>query len=290
MNFEYNERLAKKLFFIPVAIFIVAIFFLAQNYVHTGSFLKKGLDFQGGVQLSIPHAEKINTEKFESFLSTKLGTKDIDVSTTVNPTTRQQERILVSVSGLKDTEKIVSSVSEFLKISLKPTDYSINLIAPALAGTFWREAQTAFIVAFILMMIVIAIAYRTLIPSFAILLSTIFDLVAILGFMAVFDIKISLATFAALLMVIGYGVDANIVLTEKIVKEKEGDVFTRLTKAMRTGLTMSAATIVSLAALFFFAESLILKQIAIALLFGVLADVPNTWILNANILLMFRKK
>ncbi len=290
MNIVYNEQLAKKLFFIPIVIFIIAVFFLAQNYMHTGSFLKKGLDFQGGVQLSIPHSEKVNTEKFESFLSSKLGTKEIDVSTTVNPTTRQQERIIVSASGLSDGKKLADAISEFLKIDLKPADYSINLIAPALASTFWREAQTAFVVAFILMMIVIAVAYRTLIPSFAILISTIFDLIAILGFMAAFDIKISLATFAALLMVIGYGVDANIVLTEKIVKEKEGDVFVRLSKAMRTGLTMSAATIVSLAALFFFAESLILKQISIALLFGVLADVPNTWILNANILLMTRKK
>ena len=290
MEFKYNEQLAKKLFFIPIIIFAVAVFFLAQNYVQTGSFLKKGLDFQGGVQLSIPHQGKINTEKFESFLSSKLGTKEIDVSTTVNPTTRQQERVIVSVSGLKDQQKLVSAVSEFLKTELNPTDYSISLIAPALAGTFWREAQIAFIVAFILMMIVIAVAYRTLVPSFAILISTIFDLTAIIGFMVAFDIKISLATFAALLMVIGYGVDANIVLTEKIIKEKEGDVFDRLSKAMRTGLTMSAATMVSLVALFFFAESIVLKQIAIALLFGVLADVPNTWILNANILLMFRKK
>ncbi|HIJ98457.1 TPA: MMPL family transporter [archaeon] len=289
MELKYNYSLAKKLFIIPVVIFVIAIFFLVQNYMQTGSFLKKGLDFQGGVQISLPQKERIDTESFVSFLSSQLGTKEIDVSTTVNPTTRQQERVIVSVSGLKDQEKLVNAVSEFLKKELKPTDYSISVIAPALAGTFWREAQTAFIVAFILMMIVVGFAYRAVAPSVAILVSTVYDLVAILGFMVFFDIKLSLATFAALLMVIGYGVDTNIILTEKILKEKEGDVFDRVGKAMRTGLTMSAATIVSLVALFFFAESLVIKQIAIALLMGALADIPNTWILNALLLLRFRK-
>src|SRR3989338_1183352 len=139
------------------------------------------------------------------------------------------------------------------------------------------------------MMIVVGIAYRAVAPSVAILVSTVYDLIAILGFMVFFDIKLTLGTFAALLMIIGYGVDTNIILTEKILKEKEGDVFDRMAKAMRTGLTMSAATIVTLIALYFFAESLILKQIAIALLFGALADIPNTWILNANILMRFKK-
>ena len=289
MELKLTDSSSKKLMVVPVAIFIIAIFFLVQNYAQTGSFLKKGLDFQGGVQISFPYKEKIDTESFESSLSSKLGTKDIDVSTTVNPTTRQQERVIVSVSGLKDREKLVNSVDEFLKTSLKPTDYSVSQIAPALAGTFWREAQVAFILAFIFMMIVIGIAYRAVAPSVAILVSTVYDLIAILGFMVFFDIKLTLGTFAALLMIIGYGVDTNIILTEKILKEKEGDVFDRMAKAMRTGLTMSAATIVTLIALYFFAESLILKQIAIALLFGALADIPNTWILNANILMRFKK-
>lgn len=289
MEFKYNEKLAKKLFFIPVLIFAIGAFFLVQNYMHTGSFLKKGLDFQGGVQVSIPHNGKTNTADFVSFLSSKLGTKEIDISTVVSPTTRQQERIIISVSGLKDKDKLVSAASEYLKKELKPNDYSVSLIAPALAGTFWQQAQAAFILAFILMMVVVGVAYRSFGPSVAILVAMLNDLIAILGFMVFLDIKLSLATFAALLMVVGYGVDTNIIMTEKILKDKEGDVYERMGKAMKTAFTMNAATIVSLSALYIFANSIVLKEIAIALLMGVLADIPNTWILNANILLRFKK-
>jgi preprotein translocase subunit SecF len=140
------------------------------------------------------------------------------------------------------------------------------------------------------MTIVVGFAYKSVAPSVAIVVATAYDLITIIGFMSFFGIDLTLGTFAALLMMIGYGVDYNIILTEKVVKEKEGDIYERITRAMRTGLTMGAATIITLLALYIFGNSPVLKQIATALLIGTCADITNTWFFNGNLLIWFTQR
>jgi preprotein translocase subunit SecF len=145
--------------------------------------------------------------------------------------------------------------------------------------------------AFLFMAGVVAFYFRKPLPTVAILVSTTYDLLIIFGFMALTGMHLSLATIAAVLMIIGYSVDTNILLTNKILRERDGDLFERINRGLKTGLTMSASTISVLLALFLVggAYSIVLRQISTILLVGLLADIPNTWLLNANILTWHRE-
>jgi preprotein translocase subunit SecF len=193
---------------------------------------------------------------------------------------------MISVGGDLPQDTIVSSIGSALGISLNSQEYSIRVLGPALASSFWNQAKWAFTFAFIFMAGVVAFHFRKPLPTIAIVISATYDLVIILGFMAMTGMHLSLATIAAVLMIIGYSVDTNILLTTKIIKERDGELFERINRALKTGLTMSASTISVLLALFFVggAYSIVLRQISAILLIGLLADIPNTWMLNANIL------
>ena len=96
-------------------------------------------------------------------------------------------------------------------------DYSIENIGPSLGNLFWSQAQTGIIIAFILMGIIAFIVFRTFVPSLAIIISAASDIIVTLALMQVFGIEFSLASLGALLMLIGYSVDTDIMLTSRML-------------------------------------------------------------------------
>jgi len=286
-KFQLTRGNIRKLIVIPLALLVIAVFFIGLTYVREGTLLKRGIDLEGGVQLTIHYQEPIDTASLQASLASTIGTPDIDIVTTTNPATRAQETVILSVGGDIAEEKITSAIESALGITLTPQSYSIRVLGPAMASSFWRQAKWAFTFAFIFMAGVVAFYFRKPLPSIAIIISAVYDLVIILGFMAMTGMHLSLATIAAVLMIIGYSVDTNILLTNKIIKERDGELFERINRGLKTGLTMSASTISVLLALLLVggAYSIVLRQISIILLVGLLADIPNTWMLNSNILI-----
>ncbi len=286
IKLELTRTNIRKLIVIPLALLAIAIFFIGYSYVQDGTLLKRGIDLEGGTQITVHHSESIDRDTIKSSLASAIGTDDIDIVTTTNPATRVQETAIISVGGEHAEAQITGAIETSLAITLTPQTYSIRVLGPALASSFWSQAKWAFMFAFLFMAAVVAFYFRKPLPSIAILISATYDLIMIFGFMAMTGMHLSLSTIAAVLMIIGYSVDTNILLTNKIIRERDGELFERINRGLKTGLTMSASTISVLLALLLVggAYSIVLRQIATILLVGLLADIPNTWLLNANIL------
>ena len=151
------------------------------------------------------------------------------------------------------------------------------------------------LIGFILIVLVIFIAFRQVVPSAAIIGAMIFDILAGLGGMALLNIPLSLTTMPALLLLIGYSVDTDIMLTSRLLKERSGTPGERATVSMKTGLTMTGTTLAALLAMIivsYFYQIEVIYYISAILLFGLVGDVISTWLMNAPILLWFveRKK
>jgi preprotein translocase subunit SecF len=262
---------------------------LFVNYNTTGEVLVKGIDLEGGTQITIHYSKSIDISDAESNIRDFLGVADVDVVTTTNPASRQQETVIISASGDLEGSEMVEAAEDYFGITLTPNTYSIKMLGSSLATTFWGQAKWAFTFAFLFMASVVFIYFRTPYPSFTVVLAIFCDILIILGFMSLFGIKLSLATIAALLMILGYGVDSNILLANKILKESGGQVIDRIYDAMKTGLVMSASTISAMLALVILSNSIVLQQIGLVLLIGLMADLVNTWILNGNLLLWHQK-
>jgi preprotein translocase subunit SecF len=97
-------------------------------------------------------------------------------------------------------------------------------------------------------------------------------------------VKISTAGIAAFLMLIGYSVDTDILLTIRVLKRKEGTVNERIISSIKTGMTMTITAIASTLVVLIFSRSEVLTQIMLILFIGLMADLVNTWIQNVAIL------
>ena len=131
---------------------------------------------------------------------------------------------------------------------------------------------------------VIALLFREPVISGAVMLAAFSDIVESYALMSLLGIKLSMPTIAALLMLIGYSVDSDILLTTRILKRREGRIVDRIFDAMITGLTMEATTLAAVTAILLLSNAAVLQEIATVLLLGISVDVINTWIQNAGII------
>jgi preprotein translocase subunit SecF len=91
-------------------------------------------------------------------------------------------------------------------------------------------------------------------------------------------------------MVIGYSVDTDIMLTSRMLKDRNGTAGERATESMKTGLTMSGTTMAALIAMLivsYLYQIDVIFQVAAILFFGLIGDVISTWTTNVSILMWF---
>lgn len=259
----------KQMLIIPLIFILVIVSILANNYSKTGEFVRYGIDFTGGTLVSFPNSYELSPEDIEAELKNELGLVEVSV---------RKGSGVISVETAGSVDEIIAYMGEtYGKIG------TIMMLEVPLAETFRKQAPVVLIAAFIGMAVVVYAVFRSPLPSMAVLAAALLDIFGALGLMTLFGVRLSLATVAALLMLIGYSVDTNILLTSRLLKRRE-EIRTRLLGAMKTGLTMSATTLCAVSALYLFSASDVLDDIALVLIFGIFADLINTWLFNAGLL------
>jgi len=145
--------------------------------------------------------------------------------------------------------------------------------------------NTAIILGLIVLIVDLALYIKYSVPSAAVVISAFADIIMTLALVDLLGIKVSSAGIVAFLMLIGYSVDSDIMLTTRLLK-RQGETNKNLFGAFKTGITMTLTSIVAITIALIITQSFseILKQILTILLIGLAFDIPNTWITNASIL------
>ena len=126
------------------------------------------------------------------------------------------------------------------------------------------------------------------VPSSYVILCAFADIVVTLAVVNLLGVKISTAGVAAFLMLIGYSVDTDILLTTRVLKRKHGTVYERVLSCMKTGMTMSFASIAAAGVGYLVSQSTDIKQIMLIIFIGLMTDIIMTWIQNVGLLRLLR--
>jgi preprotein translocase subunit SecF len=171
--------------------------------------------------------------------------------------------------------------------------FSTKEVPPVLGKTFWDNALIVSLAALIGIIIVIFLFFREFIPSVAVIYAGLFDVLTALALMALTGIALSLNSIPALLLLIGYSVDTDILLTTRLLKRKDKTPRLRAIDSMKTGLTMTFTTIAAVSVMLvlsFMYQIDVMFNIAAVILFGLFGDLIATWMMNAPILLWYVEK
>jgi len=264
----------KPLIIIPVIITLIALAIIA-----TGG-LQEGIDLKGGSVAILQLEHPVSNDQLSTMIQNATGI--------------QAEFITVTTTGTnQSTVEIAGSAADVVAISGAlsgtATIVSYRSVGPLLSKQSLTQVYYALGFAFLFMSITVFIIFRNFVPSMAVILAAFCDIVIAIGGMSIFGIPLSLASVGALLMLIGYSVDTDILLTTRVLKRREGTINERAKDAMTTGFTMAAAAIGSMVTLYLVVKFLmpyaqVLDQIAAVLVIGLIADVLATWLMNLGVL------
>ena len=263
----------------PLIIIPVIITLLALGIILSGG-LKEGIDLKGGSTAVLQITAPVTNDQLVTMISNSTGVPaDLITSTT---TGNNQSTVQIAGSAA-DVVEVASAVNGVATIQ------SYNSVGPLLSKQALTQVYYALAFAFLFMSITVFIIFRNFVPSIAVILAALCDIIIAIGGMSLFGIPLSLASVGALLMLIGYSVDTDILLTTRVLKRREGTIVERAKDAMGTGFTMAAAAIglmvaLYLVVLFLMPNAKVLDQIAAVLIIGLVADVLATWLMNLGIL------
>jgi preprotein translocase subunit SecF len=271
ISYDVNKYTPRQMVIIPLILLVLALIYLGFLMATTGMPLKPGMDFSGGTSVTL-----FTTDSQDQIRSYFTGYPLISVSEGIN------NGKYLKFGPMTDQE--LSSLASH--IDDRYPEAKIDQIGAAFGATLQEQAVIALIFSFIGMAIVIFLSFRTFVPSAAVVLSAFADIVMTAAVMNVIGIELTLPTTAALLMLIGYSVDSDILLTMRVLK-RQGKLEDKLAGAFRTGIIMTSTTIAAAAAMLVvasLAQITIIAEIAAVLLIGLFFDLMNTWLTNAGII------
>jgi preprotein translocase subunit SecF len=270
---DYTRYSNRQLAALPLAVLALALLVIAGWYVTTGAPVTPGLVFTGGTEIQIATTDS-PTEIRNTF--------DVEIDS-IQPISGESAFIVTTQST--DTGAIESAAQ-----SAGYTVESIQTRSPSFGADSQRTAFFGVLIAFVGMSIVVFALFRTFVPSVAVVISAFSDIVVPVALMNLLGIKLSLGTVAALLMLIGYSVDSDLLLNNHILRRR-GGFYESAYRAMRTGVSMTLTSISAMVVMTITASLFaipLLPSIGIVLVMGLATDLMNTYMLNMSLLRWYK--
>jgi preprotein translocase subunit SecF len=277
----------KQLIIIPIILLFLSLFFIYDTINKEGLPIYRDISLKGGLSANLDIQSDILGEEFERALNENFPSNSFSVSETsqdgikqgyIVDTDLEEEKFMIFINDYFSTEFVFD------------VNYSSNFISESLSSSFFKQSLLILLISFFLMSSVIFLYFRKLLPSGAIILSAIYDLIVTIAILNMIEFKISIAGIGALLMLIGYSIDTDVLLTNRLIKEFGGDIFEKTYDAFKTGLLMSFTTLSAGIITLILSNSSVIQEIALILVIGLIVDFISTWFQNATILLYHLEK
>ena len=279
IDFLAWRRLALIVSSIFLLISIASLFIKELNY---------GLDFTGGtlVELSYPNGAEINS------IRDTLRSEGFDGAQVANFGSNKE--VLIKLPGTI-SDSLGSEIISLLKkqninedIDLRRIEY----VGPQIGSELRDDGGTAMLIALAFMMLYIAFRFQSRFAGAAVI-ALIHDVIIVVGLFSLLQIDSDLTGLAALLAVIGYSLNDTIVVSDRIRENIRAmdseDVYeiinTSLNQTLGRTLVTSLTTLLVLFSLYLLGGELI-KNFALALIFGVIVGTYSSIYIAANALIM----
>ena len=283
MTFNIDFLAWRKIAIIFSTIFLIvsagSLFFKELNY---------GLDFTGGTLVELSYPEAANISNIRGMLS-EGGFEGAQVANFGS-----SNEVLIKLPGTvsdslgSEIVSLLNSVDSNQTIDLRRIEY----VGPQIGSELRDDGGTAMLIALAFMMLYIAFRFQSMFAGAAVI-ALIHDVIIVVGIFSIIQIEFDLTVLAALLAVIGYSLNDTIVVSDRIrenLRSAETDnthdiINMSLNQTLGRTLITSLTTLLVLFSLYFLGGELI-KNFALALIFGVIVGTYSSIYIAANALIM----
>jgi preprotein translocase subunit SecF len=274
---DYTQYSNRQLVAVPLVVLGLALLVIAGWWAMTGAPVTPGVDFTGGSELTVESSSSFSQQQAAQIF----------------------DEPVVSVQAIQggDNRYVVtfdSSNIDDIRATAEANGQLTILRSGSTSPIFGSENQRLAVigvgVAFLGMSLLAFALFRTFVPSIAIVISAFSDIMIPIAIMNLVGIKLSLGTVAALLMLIGYSVDSDILLNNHVLR-RSGGFYESTYRAMQTGVSMTVTSIAAMAVMAVTATIFgidLMASIGLVLVLGLTADLMNTYMLNVTLLRWYK--
>jgi preprotein translocase subunit SecF len=269
---DYSEYSNRQLAAVPLAVLLAALVVIGGFWAVTGAPVEPGIAFTGGTEMRVtPTGDQAREELQNAFETPPESIQSVP----------SDDSFIVTFGN----DVAATAVEE----QAQQAGFEVGAVDDV-SGSFGQSAQIqaigGVIVAFGGMSVLVFAMFRSFVPSIAVVLSAFSDIVVPVALMNLFGIELTLGSVAALLMLIGYSVDSDILLNNHVIR-RSGGFYESAYSAMQTGITMTLTSIAAMTAMTIVAALFgieLLSSIGLILVFGLVTDLMNTYLLNMSLL------
>ena len=282
MNFIKN----RKIFYAISSLFIVVgiIFFFMNGF-------NFGIDFTGGTVFEI-HADKY-------IESSQIMPIFHELDNTASVVYSGEEKSTAIVKSTKDfNTKQIGEIKEKIKetLGIEKEKISSDSTGATMGREIQRKAVTSIIIAGVLMLLYITIRFEFKF-GLAAVIALLHDVLITLSCYAIFQLPFNSSLIAAILTIVGYSINATIIIFDRIREEKrfmngrtmEEVINYSINRTLRRTIITTVTTVFAVVTLYYVGAEAV-KVLAMPLLIGLLAGAYSSLFLASSVWYDISKK
>ena len=294
---QYNILGRRKLYLgISLALFLLGAGALGWNKVNQRSLLNYSLDFVGGTATTITFEEELSIQEINDQVVTLV--EEITGDSGVLPQKVEGSKdVILKTRTLSMEEREALNVALKEKFKLDPEKILSETISSTISKEMKKEALIAVGLATLCMMIYVWLRFSDIRFGASSVLALIHDVFIVIGFYALTKISVGNTFIACILTIVGYSINATIVIFDRIRENRKVDpkeelesvINLSINQTLKRSIFTSLTTFIMVAVLYIMGVSAI-KEFALPLIVGIICGAYSSIFLAGSFWYILKKK
>lgn len=275
---KYFDFIKKRKIFMGISLILIlaGIGTMGAYKVKSGSILNYSLDFVGGTATTITFEEDLSIEEIDekvvSLVENVIGESDV-----IPQKIEGSNDVIIKTRTLSVEEREALNIALEEKFHLSSENILVETISSTISQEMKKEAIIAVGLATLCMMIYIWLRFSDIRFGVSSILALLHDVLIVVGFYGVARIAVGNTFIACILTIVGYSINATIVIFDRIRENRKNNSIGELdeiinisiSQTMKRSIFTSLTTFIMVAILYVMGVSAI-KDFALPLMVGIL--------------------
>lgn len=287
----------KTVFFgISIVVIVAGFVFMGINKAKTGGALNYSLEFVGGTSTNVTFNEDMALADIDTNVVPLIEaiTGDGNVQT---QKVEGSNEVIFKTRSLNTAERESFEKAMVENFQVEAEKITTETISSTISSEMKSDAVIAVIVATLFMLVYIWFRFKDIRFGASSVLALIHDVLVVLAFYAIVKISVGTTFIACMLTIVGYSVNATIVIFDRIRENKANMgrketlsdmVDASITQTLSRSIFTSLTTFIMVTALYIFGVSSV-KEFALPLMAGILCGTYSSVCITGALWLVLRK-
>lgn len=204
--------------YISISIIIIAIGlgFMFYNNSQGKGFFNYDIQFTGGTSIEISlDGKEVNNDDIKKLLKDSIGVDNAQIQIV-----GEGKSVIIKTHSLTQEQRIAFTDAISKKYNLTDKDYSIRDISATISDEMKKTSVLAILVSCIGMLIYVSFRFKNFTTGASAIIALMHDALILISFYAILRIPLNDAFIAAILTILGYSINATIVIFDRIRENK----------------------------------------------------------------------